>query len=105
MSQQVDGEEPMPPGQLRARTHDPELHDAIRAADIIFGANPRTDEKSGPYYGIAQIKRIARRDASEMSRWLTLPIDPATDDVEVACALIQTIKGARCYGAFSETAE
>jgi hypothetical protein len=97
-----DDDEPLPRGQLYARRHDRELQAEIEKADIVVGVDPVTGKRSGPYYGIAMIRRIMRRDESENLYVVTLPVDPATDDVEVACALVAVIKGAHCYDAFSK---
>jgi hypothetical protein len=97
-----DDDKPLPRGQLRDLVKDPALQAEIARADIVVGMHPVTGERSGPFYGIAAMKRIMRRDKAENLYVTTLPVDPATDDIEAACALVQAVKGAHCYGAVSE---
>jgi hypothetical protein len=92
-----DDDHPHQPGQLRNRMHDPDLQAEIRAADIILGADPKTGAETGPYYGVATLRRIVRRNASEKARVLMVPVDPDTDDIEVLCAMVEVVKGAHCY--------
>ncbi len=92
-------EQPMPPGQLRAKMYDPDLQAGIKSADIILGCDPKSGQHDGVYYGIAQLKRIVRRGAGEAAKVLRVPVDLDTDDVDVLCAMVQILKGAHCYGA------
>jgi hypothetical protein len=87
---------------MKPGMHDAALHAEIRGADLIFGADPATGEKSGPYYGIAALKRIVRRNVAEELTVVTIPVDPAMDDVEVLCGIVQATKGAHCYEAFTK---
>jgi hypothetical protein len=97
-----DDDEPLPRGQLRDRVGDPAVQAEIARADVVVGVHPVTGERSGPFYGIAALKRIIRKHEAEKLYVVALPVDPATDDVEAACALVQVVKGAHCYDAFSE---
>jgi hypothetical protein len=80
--------------------HDPDLQAQIKDAEVIFGVDPKTGDRNGPYYGIAALKRIVRRGESEGLRVLNVPVDPDTDDIEALCAMVQHLKGAHCYEAF-----
>ena len=45
-----------------------------------------------------QSKRVMRRGIAETVKILKVPVDPATDDVEVLCVIVEFVKGAHCYG-------
>jgi hypothetical protein len=96
-----DDDESLPVGQLQARLLDPELHADIARSDVVLGVHPVTGERGSLFYGIAAVKRVIRRGKDEEWVVLELPVDPATDDVEVACVLVKDIKGAHCYRASS----
>jgi hypothetical protein len=95
----IDDDDPLPPGRLRHRLHDPGLHAAIREADIVRGIHPATGRHAGLFYGIAPVRRVIRRDVAEDLALFEVPVDPDTDDVEVLCTLVKALKGAHCYGA------
>lgn len=87
-------------GALQSRIHDVELRAEIQKADLIWGVCPRTGQKTGPYYGIAKLKRIVRRNTGDNLYVVKVDVDPGTDDIEVLYAMVQHIKGACCYEAF-----
>jgi hypothetical protein len=108
MNPEDEGADPLPHGTLFAACYDGEhpekrqaMLDAITEADIVLGRNTKTGDEV-PYYGIAQMKRVVRRNEPEVANVLKVDIDPDTDDVEVLCAFVKVAKGAHCYEAFCE---
>ena len=91
---------PFPPGQLRARMDDPDLLARIEAADFIMDL----DSKDGLmrtilYYGQDRFRRIPGGNMRARGQMMCIPVDPATDDVEVLCAMVESVKGSHQHGA------
>jgi hypothetical protein len=94
----VPEDDSLPFGKLATSLHDPVLHALVRSADVVLGVNPKTGKRSGLYYGIAALQRIVGSGIAEPLKVLKVPVDPATDDVEVLCVIVEHVKGAHCYG-------
>ncbi len=96
-------EAPLPHGRLWANRSQEQL-DAVKAADIVIGRNIKTGAEV-PYYGVALLGRAVRRNERVEASVYRVDVDPDTDDVEALCAMVEAMKGACCYDAFSEPAE
>lgn len=69
----------------------------VDMADVICGIHPKTGAYTGVFYGRDVMERIVETNQPELVDILDIPVDPETDDIEVACALVQVVKGAHCY--------
>jgi hypothetical protein len=94
---EFNADDDLPVGQLAARIHDENFCESIRQADVVRGINSKTGEHAGVFWGAAPLRRIMRKNKSEMLRLFQVPIDPETDDIEVMIALTVYIKGACCW--------
>jgi hypothetical protein len=68
----------------------------IEEAGVIFGVDSRTGRES-LFFGKATLERIVCSGKSKQVAMISIPIDFATNDVEVLCAACLTLKGSHCY--------
>jgi hypothetical protein len=67
------------PGYLADRLLDEGLHAEIKAADVIIGTDRVTGDIYGIFYGVALLRRIQRRGATEEAVVMMVPLDVEID--------------------------
>src|SRR4051812_24953988 len=84
-------------GQLWTLLADPALREQIAAADVVVGADALRTGKFSVFFGVATMERRVKTGKGLKARIVTVPVDFATDDVEVLSAFCVTQKGSCCY--------
>lgn len=84
-------------GRLLARLADPTLRGQIKAASVVIGSDARGTGRFSIFFGLATLERHREAGRDLKASVVTVPVDFATDDVEVLYAFCVTQKGSCCY--------
>jgi len=84
-------------GRLWPRLGDPKLREEIKAATVVIGSDAHGTGKFTVFFGLATLERHAKAGKDLKALIVTVPVDFATDDVEVLYAFCMTQKGSCCY--------
>ena len=68
----------------------------IKSMDLIFGRDVDT-RNTFLLYGRKTLERLARTEQKENLNVMGILLDQDTDELEMACALIQVLKGRHDY--------
>jgi hypothetical protein len=88
-----NGDEPI----LVTLIENPELRGHLLKADIIFGMDCFTHERS-LFFGLERLKKIVASGNAEELQDISILYDSRTDQLEYLCGFVATVKGSHCYG-------
>jgi hypothetical protein len=83
---------------LRQALQDPASRAKIRDADVILGVDVRTGDRS-LFYGRSALERGVETGEALSARFMIVPLDFATDELEMLVAACVILKGSCCYDA------
>ena len=73
-------------------------HTLVQGAEIIFGIDVMSQRRF-LLYGAKTLERIAQTGSAEMLPVIAIELDQETEELEMAVALVRTVKGSDDYKA------